>query len=148
MAIQHATELKFALEMTDGWPPISIECLPFSLEPAGLRLLAAPIFVKDLSVGDIISATSDENGNVTSWRHQMKSSRTTIWLLRMTDSEVLPVVLSELRQLGCNTAQLPNLGCFLIDVPAELAIADVDRCLEKLDPDAVAIAYPSFRHPE
>jgi hypothetical protein len=34
------------------------------------------------------------------------------------------------------------------NVPYSIPIGKIDEILEKLDPEKVAIAYPSFRHPE
>jgi len=37
----------------EEWPPVAIECLSFERIEDGHRLLAAPLFVKDLSVDDL-----------------------------------------------------------------------------------------------
>lgn len=141
-------ELAFVLNVEDGWPPVAIEGLPATLVKDGYRVETPPLFVKGLSVGDVIQVVRDAGGNVSSWSHLSKSRRTTIWLLRIAklNSDEIQRVLKELRALKCNTVQLPRFGSYSIDVPEDCAIEDVDACLEKVDQTRVAIAYPSFRH--
>lgn len=141
-------ELHFQLEIEDKWPPVSVEGLPCTPLEDGFRVEAPPLFIKNLSVGDIISVSQGTEGNILSWSHLTKSGRTTIWLLRIAKSVNMEVILQQLRSLGCNTVQLPQYGCYSVDVPAECAIQDVDACLTQLDQSCVAIAYPSFRHAE
>jgi hypothetical protein len=139
--------LSFALDVQDGWPPAGVECLPFQVTAEGYVAMDAPLFVKDLSVGDVIAVERDGvNGLVFSWRHVRKSGHTTIWLLRMKASETIEPVLMALRELGCNTGALGTAGAYTIDVPPTLSIAAVDAALEQLDSDAVAVAFPSLRH--
>ena len=141
--------LSFALNVEDGWPPVAVESLPFHVMPEGYVALVPPLFVKDLSVGDIIDATLDDAGRrVASWRHVVRSAHTTIWLLRMRGSETIEVVLDELRRLGCNTVGLEESGCYSVDVPESVEIETVDAALEHLDADSVAVAFPSMRHHE
>lgn len=141
-----AVNLTFALEVDDGWPPVAVEVLPCEAVENGYRIDAAPLFVKGLSVNDVIRPEVDDSGRVLSWMHVEYSTRSTIWLLRIAETDRIAVVLKQLRGLGCNTVQLPNCGCYSIDVPGACAIHEVDRILSELDKDQVAVAYPSFRH--
>src|SRR3569623_1501616 len=119
-------ELTFRLAVEGEWPPVGVEALPCSLVEAGYRIEDAPLFIIDLSVGDVISVKLDEDGYVSSWEHVEKSTRTTIWLLRIGDADNIDGVLKDLRALCCNTVRLSQHGRYAIDVPAECAIADVD----------------------
>lgn len=47
--------LGFALEIDDGWPPVAVESLPLRVTREGHVVEAPPLFVKDLSVGDVIA---------------------------------------------------------------------------------------------
>jgi hypothetical protein len=114
----------------------------------GYRALSVPLFVKHLSVGDVIAPEFDTHEQVASWTHVLRSDHTTIWLLRLGATRLIDGVLSELRRLGCNTSSLESLGCHAIDVPMAVPIANVDKCLEALDATQVAVAFPSMRHPE
>jgi Domain of unknown function (DUF4265) len=144
---QPSAILEFGLVEKDGWPPVSVESLPFSVASDGYVALLPPLFVKDLSVGDVIDAEVDiDSFRVVSWRHVVRSKRTTIWLLQMRSSDTINVVLAKLREHGCNTVGLDALGTYAVDVPESVAIEMVDKALEHLDPESVAVAFPSMRH--
>lgn len=141
--------LEFALDAEDGWPPVATESLPFQATPNGFVALVPPLFIKNLSVGDTIHAHFDGGSRkVVTWEHVATSEHTTIWLLRLRHSNTIEPVLAELRALGCNTVGLDELGVYAIDVPESVAIEPIDDALASLDADAVAIAFPSMRHPE
>lgn len=140
--------LKFPLNVVDGWPPVAVESLPFRLSTDGYHALVAPLFVKDISVGDVISAQLDHENLVESWQHLVRSGRTTIWLLRLKQPNRIDLVLTELRAIECNSVGLDAVGCYAIDVPETVPIDSVDAVLSTLDSDSVAVAYPSMRHPE
>jgi len=142
--------LKFALEVEEDWPPFAVESLPFTIGLAErYRLTKPPLFVKDLSVDDVIAVKKfDSDGNVVSWRHVARSKRTTIWILRLKQNNNIDQVLDELRKLGCNTVGLDQAGCYSIDVPEALEMEEIDAVLSSLEAERAAIAYPSMRHPE
>jgi Domain of unknown function (DUF4265) len=144
--ITKKTELRLALEVEDGWPPVAIERIPCSAVAQDFRVDAPPLFVKNLSVGDIIEAELDSDENVFSWRHVYKSKRTTIWLLRQKRPFNMQYILEKLHSLRCNTVELEQFGCYSIDVPEDCEIDEIDKCLALLDSSKVAVAYPSFRH--
>ena len=142
----HSVSLKFPLDVEEGWPPVAVESLPFERDGDEYQALTAPLFVKDLSVGDRISATVDADGSVVSWQHTYRSDRTTIWLLRLRQTDQVDDVLSALRAIDCNTVGLDSVGSYSVDVPGSVPIDAVDMVLDKLDRESVAIAYPSMRH--
>lgn len=147
-AVGETESLKFRLDVEDEWPPVGVESLPFRKADPGFEALVAPLFVKNLSVGDVIDVQLDEEGLVDSWRHLATSAHTTIWLLRLKKTTAIDEALTELRALGCNSVGLDSSGCYAVDVPPAVAISDVDLILSELDETAVATAYPSMRHPE
>jgi hypothetical protein len=141
-------ELLFTLHVTDDWPPVAIEAISCTTQDDGYKINAAPLFVKDLSVGDIINTTLNADGHVLKWKHKQQSDNSTIWLLRLARNNNIDMVLEELRALDCNTTELIQFGVYSVDIPASSNISAVDQCLSLLDESKVAIAYPSFRHPE
>jgi hypothetical protein len=141
-------KVSFALQQEDDWPPFAVECLPCVRQRDGYRIEAPPLFVKELSCGDVISTEKDEHGNVASWSYVRKSDRTTIWLARMARTDAIEPLLAKLRRLKCNTVDLSEYGRYSIDVPAECPIKKVDALLATLDESKVAVVFPSFRHPE
>jgi hypothetical protein len=140
--------LQFSLEVEDEWPPVGSESLPFEKVSRGYKCLSVPLFVRELSVGDVIAINQDEDGFVNSWSHLQKSERSTIWLLRLQDDPPIKTCLNALRSLQCNTTGVDSFGCYAVDVPPSLPMSDVDGVLEMLDSDLVAIAFPSMRHVE
>lgn len=113
------------------------------------EILHPPMFIKDLSVGDVIDATVNDLGQVEAWCHHTRSEHTTIWLLRLKESCEIESCLAALRALGCFTVGgSPHLGSYAIDVPPALRIEVIDEVLARLDAERVAIAFPSMRHAE
>lgn len=140
--------LNFRLDIIDDWPPVGSESLPFEQVLDGFRGLEPPLFVKNLSVGDFIQIQRDTDGYVSSWDHIEQSGNSTVWLLRLQQTDSIAPCLQQLRSLGCNTASQDKLGCYSIDVPATIELSEIDQILGELDPNVVAIAFPSLRHLE
>ena len=141
-------ELKFQLAVDDGWPPVAMEALWCMLTPAGYLLESIPLFVQGLSVGDVIDAAPDAEGRVWEWEQGEGSNRSTIWLLRLASpgSDAIAAALDELHALNCTSTGVGQLGCYALDVPPECPLGELDAVLARLDPAAVAVAYPSLRH--
>jgi hypothetical protein len=119
--------------------------MPFREVRTGFLALVPPLFVKGLSVGDVIEAQVDErNGSVFSWSHVTRSRRSTVWLLGLGDS--LPAVLEALRAMGCATASMDGISVHSVDVPEDVSLDALDGVLEQLDAEAVVVAFPSLRH--
>lgn len=118
-------DLEFPLEVDDGWPPVAVECIPCAEEQGSWRVQVAPLFVKDLSVGDLLEATLDDR-RVTAWSHRERSAHTTIWLTRIADGADV-TVLDELRALGCGVCTAEQLGMRSIDVPGTVPIGKRQR---------------------
>lgn len=144
---QGIRSLSFHLDVEEGWPPVAVESLPFYIDSGGYECQVAPLYIKDLAVGDSIEVACDESGTITSWRHLRRSNHSTIWLLRMKSPNNIPDVLRLLRELGCSTVGLESEGSYAIDVPGELKLSVVDEALAALDANAVAVAFPALRHP-
>ena len=138
--------LDFAFDTDDDWPPVAVESLRFSAGIGGHELLTPPLFVKDLSVGDVIHAELRRGNLVASWRHMKRSDRSTIWLLRLEESGEIDRALAELRTLGCDAAGVEAAGCYAVDVPSDVPMKLVHAVLESLNPEQVAVTFPSVRH--
>jgi Domain of unknown function (DUF4265) len=142
------TSIQFALDVEDGWPPVGSESLPFAECEGGFQLLNPPLFVKNLSVKDIIEIENYKDGFVKLWHHKKKSNHSTIWILRIKQRNNILKCLKSLRKIGCNTSSSEEIGCYSVDVPGELSISLIDNYLDELNKNATAIAFPSMRHPE
>jgi hypothetical protein len=140
------TELAFTLSPVDGWPPVSIENLPSINMGDYFQIDSPPLFIKDLSVGDLISVRYDNSGHVYSWKHVQKSERSLLWVLRISQGADIELILGRLRSLGCNTVFLRQYGIGSVDVPSDVSIGLVDELIEKIDGNSFAITFSSFRH--
>lgn len=121
--------------------------VPSSAE--GYVALASPLFVRNLSVADVIEATLEAGGDrVESWRHVTRSGHTTIWLLRLQRSDTIDAGSAQFHGVGCNTVTFEQVGTYSVDVPESVPIETVDAALAHLDADSVAVTFPSMRHPE
>ncbi|MEZ6037649.1 MAG: DUF4265 domain-containing protein [Planctomycetota bacterium] len=139
--------LSFALDVIDGWPPVSVECLLVESVGDRHRLLSPPLFVKGLSVGDVLCCQVDPvNGLVFEWSIVERSGHSTFWLARLRDTEAIAPALIALRVLGCHTVSADAVGVWSVDVPGDVPIEAVDAILDGLPELEVAIACPSSRH--
>ena len=139
-------ELHFVLNIVDEWPTVAVEGILCSKIAGWYQIKSPPMFVKGLSVGDQVAVDFDPEGKVISWKISDRSDRTTIWILRIGPQDNISAVLHELQAISCETVQLPTLGCYSVDVPAEVPIAAVDAVLAKLDERNAAVVFPSYRH--
>jgi hypothetical protein len=138
--------LQFPLQVVDDWPPVGSESLSFEKGLIGYTLLVPPMFTSELSVGDVVEIFKDEFGFVSRWRHLARSGRSVIWILRISNGAFIEQTLNKLREVGCNTTGVDDLGCYSVDIPEDVSIKSVDAVLDELDTNAVAVAFPSFRH--
>lgn len=139
------SELIFKLETDDGWPPVVKECIVYSDCELGCQVEVAPLFIKDLSVGDVIKVDKGVFGDVISWEHVERSNRSTVWIMVYGDYSI-EKFLDALKSFGCNVERFEEYQYFAIDVPPECSAERLDECLEGLDEDRSAVAFPSFRH--
>jgi hypothetical protein len=138
--------LTFALDVEDGWPPVAAECLPFDVVPGGVKLLVPPLFIKGLSVGDVI-VVEEQDDQIWSWKHRSRSKNSTVWLLALRDrAKRIGKAVRRLASMGCTSTS--GLAVTAIDVPPTVSMEELDAVLGTLDPEMTPIAYPSFRHRE
>ena len=138
----------FTLDVVNDWPPMAVERLPFRPSRAGYELLAAPLFLPGLSVGDVLAIDAGAAGAVESWSHRQRSGRSTLWILRLATPSGIQRVLRRARDLGCETVSGTSGGIQAIDVPADVSLTLIGRELERLNPRASAVTWSSLRHPD
>lgn len=138
--------LTFTLDVNDGWPPVAREGFGFRQRADDCyELLAPPLFVKDLSVGDVISVELDEEGYVEGWAHVARSGNSTLWLMELEPATIEPL-LQCLQSLQCTFVSFSEFHYYSVNVPAECPVESLDDCLGLVDDSKVAKAFPSFRH--
>lgn len=141
-----SVSLQFPLMVEDGWPPVAVESMPFRGVGGSFQVLNPPLFIRGLSVGDILSISMGDDGQVKDWHHVHRSRRSTVWLLRLAADAEIASALKALRNLGCNTVASDMIGAYSVDVPETVSIAHVDTVLDALDGDTISVAFPSMRH--
>lgn len=139
------TELVFQLDVDDGWPPVAKECLRCVDVECGYQIQEPPLFIKDLSVGDVIEVVWGEEGEVVAWSHVEKSKRSIVWIMVSGDYSVASEI-ECLKRLRCNVAEFEAYRYFAVDVPAECPVERLDECLDALSREEVSVVFPSFRH--
>ncbi|BBO26872.1 hypothetical protein AltI4_12600 [Alteromonas sp. I4] len=140
-------DLKFNLDVVDNWPPVNTEVVPCIKVGSNYQIDASPLFIKGLSKGDLVKVEDSEVSEIIfNWEVVKESGNSTIWLLRLKGSPDIKSKLEYLRFIGCDTASLPQYGSYSITVPSKCFIELVDDCLDELNEDEVAVAYPVFRH--
>jgi hypothetical protein len=55
-------EVGFNVDVNDEWPPVGVEFLWLAISSNGYQVLTAPFFLKDLSVGDILTIDLEQKG--------------------------------------------------------------------------------------
>jgi len=141
-------ELLFKLEHEDDWPPAAVEGIYGEQRDGSFLALTCPLFVKGLSVGDLIAPQFDDTGEVIGFEVLEPSQHSTVWMIA-SDQTLREKLLAALRELGCNTVSAPASMRSLcaVDVPGEVGIADVDLVLGSFErAGQISLAYPSFRH--
>ena len=139
--------LLFRLEVDeDGWPPVGAESLPVKEQGEGLfQILVPPVFIKNLSVNDVVAAETDSEGYVTSWAHTSKSKRTTIWVLQGTADNLGPLI-DDMLSDGGNVERFNQIKLLSFDVPESVSTEKLDMWLRTIEAAGAIIAEPSFRH--
>ncbi|WP_222566001.1 DUF4265 domain-containing protein [Novilysobacter antarcticus] len=140
-------QLTFSLHVEDDWPPVAAECLPVEEHLGGFRLLSPPLFVKRLSVGDVIRVEETINDQVVAWTVQSASQHSTIWAMAFGGFDLGPI-LSKARALGCHTATFSSGALAAVDVPPTVTAHQLDSMLTGYDEAELAVVYPSWRHEE
>jgi hypothetical protein len=140
----------FALNVVDGWPPVAVESVKAEPIKQGFKICSAPLFIKNMSVGDIVRATEECDGRVYEWVHLEQSGHSNIWIGRLNRdaTRAIHAALNQLLNIGCAITHSDQLGCYAVDVPPILRIEPVDEILAQLDREEVAVVYPSMRHEE
>ncbi|MGH8176949.1 MAG: DUF4265 domain-containing protein [Steroidobacter sp.] len=138
------SELLFVLNIEDDWPPVAKEGLSCTVCKGGYRVDVPPFFIKDLSVGDVVTVQRNEMGDVVSWSHVRKSKRSTVWIMVAGDHSIEDVI-DCLKRLRCNIERFTQYRYFAVDVPEECPAISLDECLDFLDKRA-HVVFPSFRH--
>jgi hypothetical protein len=138
-------ELKFRLDVDDGWPPVGAEILPVDRQNDLNSILAPPFFVKGISVGDVLRCSLDFEGYVKYWEHVEISSRSTVWVHYKSPIR-WELAKKQLLERGCNVETLLSYKCVSVDVPQDLLMARIDEIMVPVIEAGGFFVVPSMRH--
>jgi hypothetical protein len=142
---QTTLKLQFALEMDDGWPPVSSESVWCELVGTSFRLKNAPFFIKGLAVNDLFQAEPDPvNGHIFDFELLEPSPHSLVWILSNTQADI-QLVLSQLRAIGCSTEGLEQFSLYAVDVPPEVEHAALIDLLDRAEGAGFDLAFPVWR---
>ena len=138
--------LRFALDVEDGWPPVATEGVWCSVEDDIFQLQNAPFFIKGLAWGDRFRAVPDSvNGCIFDFELVEPSGHSLAWVLKSAGSDFSSHQ-AKLQELGCRVEGFPAFNLWSIDVPPAAAEADVDNLLAEIEAQGFAVAVPVWRY--
>ena len=140
--------LSFKLTADDaGWPPYESETMPIERVGCGFRIVVPPLFVKGLSVGDVITGELDSEGYLQNFSHVMVSRRSTVWVM-LKSFPHWEQIQTALLSAGCKVVPFRQLGFYSVDLSAEVSLKMFDEIIAPLVNGGGELAYPSLRHGE
>lgn len=136
-------KLGFKLDVQDGWPPFEIEHLWVEKQGKLYSIENAPFFVKNLAVGDLISAEIDEYNYVINWKVEKKSGNSTAWIIINKKNDVL----DKLELFGCQVEGGPLSDFYSVNIPNIVDFSEIEKILSSSSDDGfIDVAYPAVRH--
>lgn len=139
-------EVAFALNVSDGWPPVGVEHVWCDRAAPVYQLMTAPFFIKGLARGDKFSAVPDPvNGCILEFTTVEASGHSLVWILEQETLD-LESYKGELAHLGLGIEIFPQLKYYAIDVPASVDCYAVNTIMDRLQELGFAIAFPVWRH--
>ncbi|MCQ8847684.1 DUF4265 domain-containing protein [Alteromonas stellipolaris] len=138
----------FALDIENGWPPVSAEGAWCERVNGNYKLVNAPFFIPDLAYGDIFSATPDEvNQHIFEFEIMEESGHSVIWVMNNKDIDTTFFV-DMLKRIGCKVETLNQFSLMSVDVPPELDLDALDPLLDLHEEKGLEYAFPVWRHGE
>jgi hypothetical protein len=141
-------KLVFALEIDDGWPPISAEGVWCEKVDDNYKLLNTPFFIPDLACGDIFKAIPDPiNQNIFEFDVIEESGNSVIWVMNNNDLDIQPFT-ETLQKIGCVFEGFPRYSLLAVDVPSTVDILALEELLDLFEELGLDFAYPVWRFGE
>jgi hypothetical protein len=139
-------KILFALDINDGWPPVSSEGVWCEKAGNNFRLLSIPFFIQGLAFGDEFEATPDEeNNHIFEYKVVKESGHSVVWLMNIENID-LSKYIAEIERFGCKVEVLEQFKIYSIDIPPNINVGKFDEVSKKIENKGAAIAYPTWRH--
>jgi hypothetical protein len=141
-------KIMFALDVEDGWPPVSSEGAWCERVDNLYKFRNVPFFISGLAFNDIFSAERDPvNDHIFEFEVVEKSGHSVVWLMNNADIDI-----SEFKEgilkLGCSFESFPRFSLGAIDVPPNVDLNPFDRLIDEYEERGLAFAFPVWRADE
>lgn len=139
-------KISFALNVEEGWPPVSVEHVWCEKNGEIYKLKNAPFFINGLAYNDQFTAVPDAvNGCIFEYSVIESSGHSLVWVIEQNGIQ-LQQFKSELLCLGCRIEGFPQFNLHAIDIPRAVEAAKLCELLYKIESAGFALAFPVWRH--
>ena len=136
----------FALDIEDGWPPVSSEGVWCERENKKYKIVNAPFFIKDLAYGDIFEAEHDDvSEHIFEFKVLEESGHSLVWVLNNIDLD-LTRFKEKLIELGCDFEGFQRFSLYSIDVPPSVDKEKINKLIDEYEEQGLDFAFPVWRH--
>lgn len=111
MSDGESLKLRFALDVEDGWPPVSVEGIWCAVDDGAYRVENAPFFIHGLAFGDRFQAEPDPvNGLIFEFTLLAASGHSLAWVLASEQKDFTDFR-QALLQIGCGSKLSSSFHC-------------------------------------
>jgi Domain of unknown function (DUF4265) len=136
----------FALNIDNGWPPVSSEGVWCERENGNYKLVNSPFFISGVAYGDVFEATPDEvNEQIFEFKVVKESGHSVVWMLNNKHIDVLNFI-DAVKNLGCKVEEFQEFSLYSIDVPPNIDLIKFDGITKEYESKGLDFAYPAWRH--
>jgi len=136
----------FALDIDDGWPPVSSEGVWCEREGRDYKLVNAPFFIKGLAYGDIFKAEPDKvNEHIFEFEVIGESGHSLVWALNNKHIEIHDFK-KRLLELGCSFEGFEQFSLYSIDIPETTDKVGINNLIDEYEVYGLDFAFPVWRH--
>jgi hypothetical protein len=125
-----SVKISFRLPLSvDGFPPVGVESLWAKRVGGAFEIDSIPFFTRDATVGDIVRAAPDANGNLWFEEVELRSAHSLVRVV-FFDLASVPSVTEKLNAIGCATEGFSQFKLLAVDVPADVEFSDLQQYLQ------------------
>lgn len=138
-------KLIFALDVEDGWPPVSAEGVWCEKVGQNYTLKNAPFFIPNLAVEDTFSAiTDDVNEQIFEYNLEENGGHSLVWLMNNINLD-LSGFFEKITDIGCFYEGLKRFSLATIDVPPGIDVKRLNEILDEYEGLGIDFAFPVWR---
>lgn len=146
MSDGESLKLRFALDVEDGWPPVSVEGIWCAVDDGAYRVENAPFFIHGLAFGDRFQAEPDPvNGLIFEFTLLAASGHSLAWVLASEQKDFTDFR-QALLQIGCRVEAFKQFSLHAVDIPPQVAASAINALVDRLEQDGFPLGFPVWRH--